>query len=237
MDDFQTSNPIRFRITGRQRSIIEHVGRYRLTTLEVLGRVILPGTSRNALSKIVNRLCLAGLLVKYPLVHPTHYFVLGQAAAHLFGAGEHRAVPLGPQSLPIEYAVLVYATLSQQPRIRQTTAEILARWPWLLVGLTNSPHCFDERNQVLELVRVDLGGPADYVARKCAADVTCRRQFAEFAPLVAQQRFRLVVVTATPEKAVAVQQALDRHDWPVGLLMHLSIVPRLLTLLASHPHA
>jgi len=232
-----SSGQIRFRITGRHRTIIEHVGRYRLSTLEVLGRVVLPGTSRNALSKLVNRLCVAGLLAKYPLVHPAYYVVLGHSAAHMLGAGEHRTVPLGPQSLPIEYAVLVYATLGQQPRIRQTTAEILDRCPWLPSGLINAPHCFDDRNQVLELVRVDLGGPADHVARKCAADLTSRRQFAEFAPMVAQQRFRLVVITATPEKAVALRQALDRHDWPAGLLMHLSIVPRLLTLLASHPHA
>ena len=235
MDD--SSTHIRFHITARLRPIIEHVGRYRLTTLEVLGRVVLPGTSRNALSKVVNRLCVAGLLAKFPLIHPTHYFVLGQAAAHILGAGEHRSVPLGPQSLPIEYAVLIYATLGQLPRIRQTNAEILARCPWLPVSFTTAPHCFDDRNQVLELVRVDLGGPADHVARKCAADLICRRRFPEFAPLVAQQRFRLVVITATPEKAAAVQQALDRHDWPVGLLMHLSIVPRLFTLLASAPHA
>lgn len=227
----------KYRTTLRDRQIIEHIRRYRLTTLEVLERVVLPSTSRNSLSKITNRLCVAGLLQKYTLVHPTKYFVLGQISAHTIGIGEHRVAPLGPQSLPIEYAVLIYATLAKQPKIRQTQEELLADCPWLPIGLAKAPHCLDVPNHVLELVRVDLGGPADHVARKCAADLTRRRRIAEFTRLLQQQRFRLVVITATQGKASAVQQALDRHDWPAGLPIHLSIVPKLLTLLASIPHA
>jgi hypothetical protein len=45
------------------------------------------------------------------------------------------------------------------------------------------------------------------------------------------------VITSTPEKAVAVRQALDRQDWPAGLLIHLAIVPKLLSLLVSRCHA
>jgi hypothetical protein len=103
--------------------------------------------------------------------------------------------------------------------------------------LAAAPHCLDEQHQLLELVRVDLGGPADHVARKCARDLTRRRHLPEFNSFVAQGRFRLAVVTATQEKAAAVRQALDHHDWPAGLLIHLSVVPKLLSLLASRTHA
>lgn len=226
-----------FRVTARQRQIIEHVSRYRLTTLEVLGSAVFPGMSRNALSKAAGRLCELKMLAKYPLLHPTNYFVLGQLGVHLLGAGEHRAAPLGPQSLPIEFAVLLYATGGQQARIRLTQVELLARCPWLPPSLAKAPHCLDQLSEVLELVRVDLGGPADYVARKCAADLASRRRIAEFLPFTAQQRFRLVVITATAEKSLALRQSLERHDWPTGLLMHLSIVPRLLTFIARKSHA
>ena len=226
-----------FRVTTRQRQIIEHVSRYRMTTLNVLGCSVFPSVSRNALSKTANRLCEMGVLAKYPLLHPTNYFVLGPLGAHLLGAGEHRAAPLGPQSLPIEFAVLLYATAGQQLRIRLTQVELLARCPWLTLSLAKAPHCLDQQSEVLELVRVDLGGPADHVARKCAADLASRRRIAEFLPFASQQRFRLVVITATAEKSIALRQSLDRHDWPAGLLMHLSIVPKLLTFIARKSHA
>ena len=225
------------RMSCGDRQLIDHVGRFKLTTTEVVKRALLPGKSHNAITKITNRLCKSGLLAKFPLIHPLKYFVLGQRGAHLLGLGEHRSLPLGPQSLPIEYATLVYATLGNQPRMRLTTAETVEVCPWLPVRLAKSTHCLDQQNQVLELIRVDLGGPADHVARKCVGDLLARRQHSPFRLLLAEQKFRLVVITGTEQKAEAVQQALDRHDWPKDLLIHLSVVPKLLTLLASSSHA
>lgn len=227
----------RRQLSLRDRKIVEHLVRYRLTTVEVLCRVVLPGLSSNALSKIASRLCDAGYLRKYTLLHPTRYFVLSETGANSLGVGNHRAAPLGPQSLPLEYAILVYATLGKTPRRRLTAEEVLRKCPWLKPALAEAPHCEDEQHEVLELIRVDLGGPADHVARKCAADVTARRRWREFATLLARRQFRLVVITATKEKAAAVRQALDRHDWPTGLLIHFSVVPQLLSLTASRNHA
>lgn len=225
------------RLSHRDRQIIEHVVRYRLTTIQVLCRAVLPNVSRGAVAKITGRLCDADYLQKYTLLHPTKYFVLGKAGAKLFGLDDQRAAPLGPQSLPIEYVLLIYAALGRQPRVRLTPVEVLAKWPWLKPELAAAPHCWDEKHAILELVRVDLGGPADHVARKCAVDLNKRRQHREFSPLVAQGRFRLVVITATSEKAAALRQALDRHDWPPRLLIHLSVVPQLLSLSARRNHA
>ena len=228
---------MRRRLTDRGRKIVEHVARYRLTTVGVLRRVVTPGLSANAVSKLANRLCDASYLRKYTLLHPTRYFVLGEAGANLLGIGGHRSAPLGPQSLPIEYAILVYATLGKALRQRLIGDEIQRLCPWLPSALAEAPHCADASRGILELVRVDLGGPADHVARKCAADVNERRRLHEFTNFVAQGRFRLVIITATKEKAAAVQRALDRHGWPAGLLVHFSVVPQLLSLTASRNHA
>ena len=227
----------RRRLTIRDRQIVEHVGRHRLTTVEVLRRTVLTGLSRNAVTKIVTRLCDTDYLQKYTLLHPTQYFVLGAAGANLFGLGLHRTTPLGPQSLPMDYAVLIYATLGKYSRIRLTKAEVLQRCPWLDPALADAPHCADEQHGVLELVRVDLGGPADHVARKCVADLNERRRLRDFSLLLAKGGFRLVIITATKEKATAVRQALDRHDWPDGLLIHFSVVSQLLSLSVSQNHA
>ena len=225
------------RISERDRRIVEHVARYRLTTVEVLRRTVIGGLSANAVSKVANRLCDSGLLQKFTLLHPTRYYLLGEAGAKALGVGLHRTAPLGPQSLPMEYAVLAYSTLSKHPRQRLTSDEVQKLCPWFPTAFVEAPHCFEEQQQILELIRIDLGGPADHVARKCSADVNERRRIREFDQYITSGHFRLVVVTATKEKSAAIRQALDRHDWPSGFALHPSIVPQLLSLTASRHHA
>jgi hypothetical protein len=224
------------RLSDRDRRIVEHVGRYRLTTFEVLRRTVVPGVSVGALSKVTRRLCRLDLLQRFSLLHPQCYFVLGTVGAGLLGLGVQRTTPLGPQSLPLEYAVLVYATLGRQPRRRLTRKELQSHCPWLLAPFDEAPHCIDEQ-QTIELLRIDLGGPADHVARKAAREIRQRRQVPYFDRFVHERRFRLVVITGTREKSATIRQSLDRHDWPRGLAIHLSVVPQLLSITASPPHA
>ncbi len=225
------------RLSGRDFAVLHHVLRYRLTTIAALCRTVLPGLSANAAGKIVNRLCAAGYLQKYDMVHPGKYYVLGDQGVRLLGAGGHRTVSLGPQSLPTEYAVLAYATLGQHQRRRLTSDEVSLRCPGLKRSLADAPHCEDPTRGVLELVRVDLGGPVDHVVRKCHRDLVRRYRFPHFARLVTQGEFRLAVITTTSAKAAAIRQSLDRRDWPGGLMIHFSVIPELLTIMTSHSNA
>jgi hypothetical protein len=224
-------------LSDRDRSFVAHVDRYRLSMIAALRKAVRPELSHNAATKIVQRLCAAGWLRRYPFRHPGCYFVLGAAGARALGRGRQRTFPLGPQALPTAYAVLLYAVLAKQPRCRLTAAEVQARCPWLPAPLTRAPHCTDVAGEILELVRVDLGGPAHHVAHKCQADLTARSRFREFAASLADGRFRLVVITAAPEKAAALRQALDRHSLPAGLAVHLSVIPALLSVLSRKHHA
>ena len=174
---------------------------------------------------------------KYTLLHPIRYFVLGEAGTRLLGITPNRMLSLGPQSLPTEYALLVYANVGKQPRRRLTKQEVLERCPWLPPALAEAPHCSDQSNATLELLRVDLGGPADHVARRCFADIAARLRLREFSAFVREQRFRVVVLTGTKEKAAAIRQALDGHDWPTGLTFHFTVVSDLLSLTTSRNHA
>lgn len=217
-------------LTARDRQILEHVARYRMTTIQALRHAVAPGISLNAVGKVANRLCSVNLLAKYPLAHPTQYFVLGSLGAKLLGIGVHRTTPLGPQSLPLEYAVLLHSVVGKRARYRLITNELLERWPWLPPQLARAPHCLDSNAEVIELVRVDLGGPADHVARRAVRDVTLRRRLPQFLPAVAQGQFRLVLITAAKSKAQAIRLALEHHDWPAGLQLHFSVVSQLLCL-------
>lgn len=200
------------RLSRRDREVIDHVARYRLSTVAALRATVLGGLTRPAAGKMLKRLCEAGYLCSYPLFHPTRYFVLGSDGAKALGLSVDRSLPLGPQSLPIEFAALVYATLGKRQRKRAERLEILALCPWLPAKLISAPHCLDDVDGALELLRIDLGGPPDHVARKCVRDIAERQRLPEFTPFVRSGKFRLVVVTSTKAKAAVLRQAIDRHD-------------------------
>lgn len=223
-------------INERGREILAHVARFRLTTLEAIEKVVLPELSRNAISKIVTRLCERRALNKFTLLHPMKYFVVGDRTARTLGLSSHRSAPLGPQSLPQEYAVLAFASLGTKRHVRLTQSELQKRWSWLTGPLASATYCLDQ-DGVLELTRVDLGGPADHVARKCADDLGKRCRIPEFLELLKANRFRLVVITSTSGKVTAIQRSLDLHTWPRGLQIHFSIVPQLLLIGVSTNHA
>ncbi len=227
-------NPFgKFRLTRRDRDILDHVGRFRMTTNEVLHRVFFAGQQPNAVTKVTARLCANKYLKKFPLIYPQGYFRLGERGAATLGLHESRTLPLGVQSLPTEYGVLCYATLRSEPLKRMTAEEVQQRFPFLDRAWCDVPYLLREEQpqSVVELVRVDLGGTADHVARKVFDDVMTRIQAAEFRQLVRARLFRCVVITTTTEKAAAIQASLNPFRWPEGLAMHLAAVPDLLPLI------
>lgn len=225
------------KLSARDRLVLDHVDRYRLTTIAALRHAPLRGLTRGAVSKIVVRLCDRQFLQSFPLSHPSRYFVLGTEGIRALGKSRHRSQPLGPQSLPMEFAALAYATLGNRLRRRLHPPEVTSRCPWLPSQLAAAIHCLDEQEDVLELLRVDLGGPPDHVARKCVADINTRRRFSEFPTLARAGKFRLVVITCTSAKAAALRQSLNRHDWPQDIPVHFSIISDLLSLIARKHNA
>ena len=223
-------------LNPRNRKIVEHVARFRIATLESIQKVVLPTLSRNAINKLTNRLCKRGFLAKHTLLHPIKYFVLGEVASRILGLGLNRSMPLGSQALPQEFALLSFATLGTNRHLRLSPLEVQARWNWLPSNLTFAPHCLDQHG-VMELVRVDLGGKADHVARKCAEDLSKRYHLREFLDLIAARQFRFVVITSTSDKVNAIQRSLNRHSLPNGLLTHFCVVPQLISIGVNSNHA
>jgi hypothetical protein len=213
-------------LRDRDRRVFDQIARYRLTTNATLRATLLPDAKPNAVVKLTARLVRDGWLRAYPYVGPRTYFVLTPPAARLCGVGEDRAAPLGPQALPTEAAVLGYCLAGSRRRHRLTPAELADRLPWLPAALRAAPHAHDPDGR-LELIRVDLGGPADHVARKCLADVTRRLAVLEGERVIRAGRLRLVVLTPSPEKAAAVRRALAAKELPDTLAVHLAVIPDL----------
>ena len=224
-------------IRSRDRQIVDHIARHRITTNDVLHKLYFSACQPNAVTKVTARLCRAQWLSKFPLFHPRSYFTLGPLAAKRLGVPLQRTLPLGPQALPIEYAALAYVA-SKTAHRRLTSAELQELWPSLVGPLAEFPYCLDEsaKPPVLELIRVDLGGKPDYVARKCEADYQARRVLSDFDEWLDQRRFRLVVITGATQKAALIQNALEQHLWPERLSIHLAVIPKLLLLTARNLH-
>ncbi len=223
-------------LSARDRSILEHLARHRITTSQVLRLVLFSHLSVNAVIKVVGRLCRSGLLQRVPLLHRHCYYVLTASAARALGVSHKRTGPLGVQALPTEFAALHFACLSGAPRLRLTPAELKSAYPWMESAWIRAAHCLDRsrpESECLELLRVVQGSGPDHVARKCQADIRRRQGSASFLHLVQQQRFRLVVIAATLESANAIRLALDNHAWPDGLAIHLTVLPQLLPFLGG----
>ncbi len=219
-------------MTDRDQDIVQLTDRYRIGTNAAYRRLIFAEQSLNAVAKVTARLCRQGWLQRYPLIPPEDYFTLGPQAVRQFGYAPRRTEPLGPQALPIDYAVLLYATHGERSRLVAT--ELAESTPWLPAELLHAPYCRTSGG-VLELIRVDLGGTPQHVAKKAAVDCSRRLEIPEFQLLVDQQRFQLVVLTTTSSKARLIRQAIADLSWEFNARLHLAVIPRLTLLHLRQP--
>ncbi len=217
----------------RDQQIIEMTARYRLGTNASYQRTVFDGQSLNAVTKVTARMCRQGWLRRYPLIPPEDYFALGPTAVRELGYSSRRTEPLGPQALPMDYAVLLYATHGERTRRRLTKEELSAVTPWMPDELTHAPYC-QSHNGVLELLRVDLGGSPQHVAKKAAADCSVRLEYAEFQEMVDRERFQLAILTTTTSKAKLIRQAIESMSWIPSIRLHLTMIPRLTLLQLRH---
>lgn len=218
----------------RDGEIVDFVLRYRLGTNAAIHRTIFVDQSINAVTKVTARLCACGLLRRYPLIPPETYFTVGPEVVRQYGISPRRTEPLGPQALPIEYGVLMYATHSNQPRRRLTPADIADCMQWMPEGFRRTPYCLTEDGR-LELIRVDLGGSPQHVARKVAKDVSARLEVGELAELVAANRFQVVILTTTNEKSRLIASAIETQSWSQTVAMHMVVIQRLSLLQLRSP--
>ena len=217
-------------LRSRDQTILDAVVRYRLMTHQTLQRLVLPNLSLNAISKVTARLCRTQRLSRHLLIPPENYFRLGATGSSILGQSSRSKNPLGPQALPIDYATLCYCCLFDQKRRRLTQDELETYMPWLPEQLTHSPFCVDSINR-LNLVRVDLGGSAQYVARKISRSIEKYQVVVEFNDMIAGGRFQISLLTTSEEKADAIAKSVASTGCPANVPVNLSVIPRLSLLL------
>lgn len=214
----------------RDLAIVKFVRRNRLATNRVIASQLLPGRSPNAVAKVTARLCAAQILKRYVLVPPENYFRLGSQAIGSLGLSARLSEPLGPQSLPTDFATLIYATSGNARRRRLTADEVNEYMPWLPSDLSKTPYCVDAKGR-LALIRVDLGGSPQHVARKTTQASLTRIEVPQISELAAASRFQVVVLTTSEEKSKAISKALVACGCTDAVPVHIAVIPRLSFLL------
>jgi hypothetical protein len=209
------------RLQDRDREILEHVRRYRLSTPEVLHRLFFDDSKMNAVTKVTTRLTELEFLQNHPLFGTNRYFTLGRRGARATGMAQKTVGPLGPQALYRDFGALAFFCLSNPP-LRKFTVSELARNPSfasLLAPKIDSSHYYlDEFEKVIRLghLWVEAGGPVDYVVRKVQQTIIAPRMSVPIlANYIQTQRFVVTIVTCTESKRVAILEALKQMATPV----------------------
>lgn len=230
--------------THRQQSLIDHVTRYRMTVVPVIERLTgFRGLSRRVLREELQQLCCSGTLGAAPLYRDRHYYYLAGAGHHA-GTGPNDAAsrhfgPLSEVAKIRNYAMLSFCCLSQQRRQRLTAEDIERFVPDLYrIGMPSSYYVeADGPQSRLGFLRVDTGGHSrwDRILAKAREDIRTHSLFQSIREFVARGLFEVSIVTALPQKATRLQQAIE--EWPAEQQSLIRVVacPELINLIAPPP--
>ncbi len=224
------SNSSMTRLSARKRQIVEHVGRDRLTTNKILRKRFFAECHTTTVTRTTADLCSGDWLNSYSLLYPLKYYCLGKRAASALGMLPSATLSLGTQALPTEYAILLYTANNHPDVQRLSNDELRKLHRWFQPEWFKATHAL-RTGTITELLRVDLGGPADHITRKCLSEIHARYAKKEFRRLLANQEFQLVVITGATEKAAQINSALTSHAWPQGMRFRIAVFTELLSLL------
>jgi hypothetical protein len=200
-------------LNDRDRRILEHVIRYRLTIQEFLHRLFFADAQLNAVTKVTSRLTDAGWLARHELPRGRSYFVPGGRAVEAFSLPPGCTRPFSETTLPTAYGVLAYCVGSGN--VRLTARDFETHLKALAVkGLIKDPHVIDKACQPhrLSLLIVDRDNTPERLLTKVARAVSKRHDEAAYERLIEEGRFSVTIVTATAEKQAATARLAERRE-------------------------
>lgn len=220
----------------RDRRILEHVGRYRLTTADVLHARFF--ATLDAAKAVIKRLAASRgrqLLQARPLgVGRRVYYHLTAAGVREIGVPASRAEALGPQALPEAYAILVHCCKHSRDRQIFTRAELSAH-PLLRDAPPGNYYLeqIDEHRSRLTQLVIDHRTEHTRLLQKCRKILREAEEIASLVRLIDQGVFGLTVLTLHDEKKKAVEFDLERRPLPVHV--SVDVIPFLSEIIEGHP--
>ncbi|MBI1315078.1 hypothetical protein GC176_27620 [bacterium] len=212
-----------------RQTILEHLDRYRLTTLPILERLdALQSTRRTTWCQQLHHLRRSGRIGTAPLFHNRDYF---------YPAATDR--PHSEISKIRHYAMAAFCCLGSVPRERLTAADFQQHFPDLYRPEGRLSYCMEitSGRPRLEFLRVDTAGHGrwDRIIATARSDVSSHREHAAFQRLIQAGQFCVTILTATLPKAVRIEETLRSGTHPSDAAIRVTAIPELLYLLAPPP--
>jgi hypothetical protein len=221
-------------LSTRDIEVLQHVARYRIGTLVSLHRALFSAVHRHAVGKVTRRLVERGWLLKHPLGPRRCYYTLSAKAARRLGcSADSEPKSPSPRELIHDFGMLKYCCLAERERKRLTREELASDLPALPSANGHAAGYFLDagyRPAVCGVLWVDHGGdPSELVAanRKKWDSLVAQASFRHF---IKQSGIRLVVLTASAERAAVIEDLLQRYRWPEKVTLAVEVLPQLLPL-------
>jgi hypothetical protein len=215
-------------LSKRDRRVLFFVDRYRLGTSELFSQVfstgVNPGTN---VGRAVRKLVRRGLLRQTEYAPGRSYVVLTRRACRAIGAPDRAPRPLTEQSLPVAMAIALHCVRTGLVRFKDR--EFRQRYPELWrPGLRSSAYYLVETPEGLKLgmFLVDRGGTARRIKGKIRRLITQRASLPAFVSLIEARRFRVTVLTGSPDQQRNIRRQLGRR-WFRGVEVEVALVPEL----------
>lgn len=212
----------------RDRRILAHVGRYRLTLRAALDRLFFEGAATGC-ANVLRRLLRQHLRAREGLPKRLAYYQLTERAAADVGVPVSRAEPLGAQALREALAILWHCTLADLPpgvsrRARLEVVE-LERLFEGGVGSGPQPHVLEETDEARSVYRVTVPSAATKTAnilRGARHWAVRAEESPAFGPWVRAGKYRYLVL-AEPARVTEIRRAAQRAE--LTRIVHVSPAP------------
>lgn len=216
------------KISDEQLSMVLLVLRYCCVTLELLQHLS-PGTDRETLRVRMCRLQKQRWLAKTILGGGEPCYALGPRALRLFGLRRQSGFPFAQAGLLQHLAIASFCALAGYERMLRD--DFRTRFPGVYrPGLPTRNFCIDRRDDSrLCWVLVDHASEPRRFKSKAGKVISRLLGNPAVEGLMATGQFRIVIITATPEKQARIQEQLSA-DVPTRAVIEVIAIPSLLPL-------
>ena len=216
-------------------AVLDHLARYRLSVFAAVERLPVFSPCNPRQIKDVLRDCQRQSLIDAaPLHHSARYWYLNSLGAQACGLDDERVGPLSEPAKIRALAMLRFCCLSDRPRRRLTSQELVRSFPGLERPGLPSGYYFDPAGSGrLGLVRIDAGrrGRWDRIVQSVREDINDHLHQPGFRQFIQAGRFEITVLTVFRQKARRIYESVLRHAQ--GVPVQVVALPELLPLITS----
>jgi hypothetical protein len=218
-------------LTKRDKKILDFITRYRIGTNALLRDACFEADiGLKNVDRVLLRLERRKLLRRTKLDAGQSYYTMTRRGLALKDENAKTPPPLTEQTLPVVLATASYCVSNGLYRF--TRDEFVERYPdFTRPGICSSNYALrkTEDGFTLELLVTDRGGAAHRIRSRVRRFVWQRKDMAQFASLMRDGKFRITVLTATPEQRWKILRRIGDSFRPIEVAA--VVIPELADLL------